>query len=174
MPSDLKCKGRESSRRDSCNFTRTLLRPSRIPHSHCKTSTQGRLAELYQLEDDEDHGSKLGYQHPAPCSIPKSCRASSSHPRKRSPSPPSTPLVDLGQVNSDSGYWSPYGLDFGGGLSSSSGSSSPSGLPGISHKRLGGGRLKRLDIRGLPSTSKQKGLNIWKLLIRIFGVLGSA
>jgi hypothetical protein len=164
MPSNLKHEGGESSGGDSWNSTRVLLRPSRIPHSHYRTGARGSIPDgsVEPYQNGEDYGAEPDYQHPAPYSIPN--YRSSSHSQKRSRSRPSTPpAVDLGHASNDGDYWNTYGLDLGGGPSSSS---SLGGLPGIGHKKLARGRLRRLNIHEL-SSSIWKGLNIWKLLIRI-------
>ena len=167
MSSNLKRKGGTCSGGDSWNPAQALLHPSQIPYSHhtrgTRSSTPDRPVEL--CRDDEDYGPELDYQLPAPHSIPNSRRASLNHSRKRPHSRPSTPPVDPGHGRDDSGA---YGIDFGGGPSSSS----LRGLPGGSHKKLRRGRL-RLNIRGLPSGGR-RGLNIWRLLIRILCGLGLA
>ena len=176
MSSNLKRKGGTCSGGDSWNPTQVLLHPSQIPYSHHTRSTRSSTPDgpVEPHRDDEDYGSELDYHHPAPHSIPNSRRASLNHSQKRPRSRPSTPPVDPGHGRDDGDYLSAYGIDFGGGpsLSSSSSSSSLRGLPGGSHKRLRRGRL-RLNIRGLPSGGR-RGLNIWRLLIRILCGLGLA
>jgi len=177
MSSNLKRKGGGNSGGDSSDPTHVLLHPSQVPYSHYTTSTRGSMSNgfvgLYR--DDEDCASGLDYQHShsAPHSTANSRRTSLNFSHRRSHSRPSTPPTELGRGRNDSDYWNGYGIDLGGGLSSSSSTSSLSGLPGISHERLGRGRFRMVDIRGLPS-SRGKGMNIWKLLIRVLGGLGLA
>lgn len=167
MPSHLKRKnGLGGVGGDSgSNPTHVLLHPSQIPHSHYTTSTRGSMTSsgfLEPYQDYEDYTSE-----------PSSRRANLSFPQRRSRSRPSAPLVGFGHGRSDSDYRTAYGIDLGGGLSSSSSSSSLSGLPVISRERLERGRLRRLDTSGFP-LRRRKGVNIWKLLIRIFAGLGLA
>jgi len=177
MSSNLKREGGGNSGGDSSKPTHVLLHPSQVPYSHYTTSTRGSMSngfvELYR--DDEDRASGLDYQHShsAPHSTANSRRGSLNFAQRRSRSRPSTPPVELGRGSNDSDYWSGYGIDLGGGLSPSSSSSSLGGLPGIGHERLGHGRLRMLGIHRLQS-SRRKGMNIWKLLLRVLGGLGLA
>lgn len=163
MPSHLKRKGGLGGvgGDSSSNSAHVLLHPSQTPHSHYTTGSMmsSGFAEPYQ--DYEDYASE-----------PNSRRASLSLPQRRSRSRPSTPPVELGHGRNDSDYGNAYGIDLG-GLSTSSSSSSLSGLPVISHERLGRAGLRRLDINGLP-LRRRKGVNIWKLLIRVLSGLGLA
>lgn len=177
MSSNLKRKGGSSTGGDTgWNPSHVLLHPSQIPHSHYSTSGRGAttssgFVEPYQ--DYEDYGSEYDDQHSAPHSVANSRRASLNLSQTRCRSRPTTPPVGLGHGRGDSDYGNTYGIDLGGGLSSSSSSSSLGGLPMISHERLGRGGLRRLDMNGVP-LRRRKGVNIWKLLLRVIGGLGLA
>ena len=175
MTSNLKRKGGGGGGGDpSRNPTHVLLHPSQIPHSHYTTSargstTSGGFVEPYQ--DYEDYASDYDDQHSAPHSTTNSRRTSLNLSQTRCRSRPTTPPAGLGHGRNDSDFG--YGIDLGGGLSSSSSSSSLGGLPLISHERLGRGGLRRIDMNRL-SSRRRKGVNIWKLLLRVLGGLGLA
>ena len=167
MSSNLKRKGGGGTGGDSnWDSAHVFLHPSQISHPHYATSTPGSGGFAGPYEDYEDYASELDYQHSAPRSVASSRRVSSSFSQTRSRSRSSTPPVGQGYGRDDSDYWSAYGIDPGGGLSSSSSSSSLAGLPVISRERLGRDGMRRLDVNGRP-LSRRKGLNTWKLLILV-------